>query len=434
MRLSKHFSISAHDHFKDHLFDWASQDEVCFILDGQQMAPQFKKFDAIVAVGCQSYVKLNSADALSNLDQFTVSKQDWIFYTLAYDLKNRFESLSSTNHDLLNFPEALAIQPLKVICISGQEVEFHYPINRQAEIDLDYANILNSISQLSEQESTLKFKARLSKEEYIKRVEALKAHIQRGDIYEINFCQEFYCTPSHFESYQAFKHLNSRSKAPFSAFVKFDDYHVVSASPERYISKIGSQLFSQPIKGTARRGKTIPEDQSLINHLKSDPKERAENVMIVDLVRNDLSKIAQKASVTVDELCEVYTFNQVHQMISTISCQLKPNLSLTDILKATFPMGSMTGAPKVKAMKLAEDYETTKRGLYSGCIGYQTPQGDFDFNVVIRTLLYNSSRNYLSYMVGSAITNLSRPELEYDECLLKGKALQTVFERLENRV
>ncbi|MGB2088637.1 MAG: chorismate-binding protein, partial [Psychroflexus salarius] len=165
----------------------------------------------------------------------------------------------------------------------------------------------------------------------------------------------------------------------------------------------------------------------LINQLATDPKELAENIMIVDLVRNDLSKLATKASVKVDELCRIYTFEQVHQMISTISCELKPNIDFTSILEATFPMGSMTGAPKIEAMKLAEAYETTKRGLYSGSIGYITPNGDFDFNVVIRSLLYNAKRAYLSYMVGSAITDQSIPENEYQECLLKGKALQEIF-------
>jgi para-aminobenzoate synthetase component 1 len=150
--------------------------------------------------------------------------------------------------------------------------------------------------------------------------------------------------------------------------------------------------------------------------------------MIVDLVRNDLSKIASKGSVNVDELFGIYSFKQVHQMISTVSCEIKDHFTFTDIIKATFPMGSMTGAPKVRAMQIIEECESTKRGVYSGALGYIEPNGDFDFSVVIRSILYNSSNNYLSFMTGSAITSQADAESEYAECLLKAKAM---FEALE---
>ena len=151
--------------------------------------------------------------------------------------------------------------------------------------------------------------------------------------------------------------------------------------------------------------------------------------MIVDLVRNDLSRIAVKNTVKVDELFGIYTFDQVHQMISTISCEVKAETTIKDILQATFPMGSMTGAPKIRAMKLIEKFEETKRGLYSGAIGYISPEGDFDFNVVIRSIQYNTLKMYLSFMVGGAITIASDAELEYQECLVKAKALFEVLER-----
>ena len=144
---------------------------------------------------------------------------------------------------------------------------------------------------------------------------------------------------------------------------------------------------------------------------------------IRDRVRNDLARIAEKGSVTVDELCGVYTFETVHQLISTVSCQVSPNSFVNDILKATFPMGSMTGAPKIRAMQLIEQYEASRRGLYSGSIGYIAPNGDFDFNVVIRTLLYHQELELLSFHVGSAITSMSDPAKEYEECMLKARAL-----------
>lgn len=185
------------------------------------------------------------------------------------------------------------------------------------------------------------------------------------------------------------------------------------------MNRDGNRLLSQPIKGTSRRGATPEEDEALKKELQENPKERAENIMIVDLVRNDLSKIARPKSVTVDELCGVYTFETVHQLISTVSCEVEETTSFTDIIRATFPMGSMTGAPKVRAMELIEEYEAFKRGLYSGTIGYISPNGNFDLNVVIRTLLYNKVQKYLSCSVGGAITINSDPEKEYEECLVK---------------
>jgi para-aminobenzoate synthetase component 1 len=203
--------------------------------------------------------------------------------------------------------------------------------------------------------------------------------------------------------------------------------YLLSASPERYLKKEGELVISQPIKGTEKRATTKEEDLKLILALEKNPKERAENIMIVDLVRNDLSRFAIKGSVKVDELCKVYTFKQVHQLISTVSCKVKSTTHPVDIVKATFPMGSMTGAPKISALKIIEELEETKRGLYSGAVGYFTPTGDFDFNVIIRSILYNATKKYVSYSVGGAITAQSTPEKEYEECLLKAKAMKQVL-------
>jgi para-aminobenzoate synthetase component 1 len=251
----------------------------------------------------------------------------------------------------------------------------------------------------------------------------LKQHIQSGDIYEINFCQEFFSEATQFNPLETYINLKQFSPTPFSAYYRSNHHYLICASPERFLMKKGNEVISQPIKGTIKRGTDIVEDEKLKKQLKNDEKERAENIMIVDLVRNDLSRIAKEGSVKVNELCKIYSYPQLHQMISTISAKVDKQLDFTEIIKACFPMGSMTGAPKIKAMELIEKYESFKRGLFSGSVGYITPEGDFDFNVVIRSLFYNSVNHYLSFMVGSAITAKSDPEKEYEECLLKAKGI-----------
>jgi len=268
---------------------------------------------------------------------------------------------------------------------------------------------------------------KLTKEAYINNIKTIKEHIQQGDIYEVNYCQEFFAKQVKIKPIQLYFKLNDKSPTPFSCFVKHNDKYLLSASPERFIKKQGNKITSQPIKGTIKRGGDKVEDERLKELLYNDNKERSENIMIVDLVRNDLSKISKKNSVKVDELCGIYTFPQVHQMISTVSADLNENITFNDIIKATFPMGSMTGAPKIRAMELIEKYEVSKRGLYSGTVGYIDSFGNFDFNVVIRSILYNMDTQYLSFFVGGAITHLSDPEKEYEECLLKAKAMFEVL-------
>ena len=268
----------------------------------------------------------------------------------------------------------------------------------------------------------IKFSSHTTKSDYIKNVVRIKNHIQQGDIYEMNYCIQLSAENIQLNPIDIYKNLNLLTEAPFSCLMKQDDKYLICASPERFLKRDGKKIISQPIKGTIKRGRTTIEDEELKNKLKNDPKERSENVMIVDLVRNDLSKIAEKASVKVEELFEIYTFPNIHQMISTISCEA----STTDFkktLEATFPMGSMTGAPKKKAMELIEKYENFNRGLYSGTVGIINENGDFDLNVVIRSLFYDAKKRYLSICVGSAITINSDPEYEYNECMLKANSL-----------
>jgi len=202
-------------------------------------------------------------------------------------------------------------------------------------------------------------------------------------------------------------------------------------SPERFIHKQNHEIISQPIKGTSKRGADPTQDELLKVALKNNQKEQAENVMIVDLVRNDLGKVAIPGTVNVDELCGIYTLKTVHQMISTISATLKENLLFSEIIKASFPMGSMTGAPKIRAMEIIEELEFFSRGLYSGSVGYISPDGNFDFNVVIRSILYNSTTKALLYPAGGAITANSDIAKEFEECLLKAKTMKDALLKSE---
>ena len=274
----------------------------------------------------------------------------------------------------------------------------------------------------------IKISLRITKDVYRQKIEQMLQHIHRGDIYEANFCQEFFAENSCIAPLETYYHLNQISKPPFATFFKRNHQYLLSASPERYLRKSGNKIISQPIKGTAKRSQDQEQDQEFIQMLQNDPKERSENVMIVDLVRNDLSRTAVKGSVKVEELCKIYTFPQVHQMISTVVSEVDNTTSAVDVIRTTFPMGSMTGAPKISAMKIIEALEESKRGLYSGAVGYFTPDNDFDFNVVIRSILYNEENQYISYTVGGAITAKSDPDKEYEECLVKAKAMREVLE------
>lgn len=383
---------------------------------------------SILAFGNGEKISILNSDytnqKLETLDKF-ISKNigSYLFGYFSYDLKNELFKLTSNNIDQLEFPTIFFWNPKYVIEFDSEN--FKFVQGEKTHESFEFLNYF--LEEETDQNFHLydfNFQPRISKEEYIEKVIQLKKHIQLGNIYEVNFCQEYYEENRDLNfSFDAYFKLNKITKAPFSSFIQHDQFTVLGGSPERFLKFENGKLISEPIKGTAKRGSTIEEDQKLINDLQNDPKERSENIMIVDLVRNDLSKIAKKGSVKVDELCGIYTFETVHQMISTISCEPKENTSFIEIIKATFPMGSMTGAPKKRAMELIEEHESFSRGLYSGSIGYIKPNGDFDFNVVIRSLLYNKENKYLSCSVGSAITILSDPESEYEECQTKVKRI-----------
>jgi para-aminobenzoate synthetase component 1 len=378
----------------------------------------------ILAFGTGPTFILDKKSDLDAMQSFIdANKGAYIFTTLSYDLKLKIQGLESSNRDSQNYPLATLWVPKTVVAIENEKIK-DYLIGEESNENEAFVSDFFDDSQSIEFKLDAKFKARLTKEVYLNQVNDLKNEIQQGNIYEVNFCQEFFAEKVELKDpIQAYFKLNQLTKAPFSCYSSLGNFEIFSGSPERYIKKEGLKLISQPIKGTAKRGQSKEEDLRLKERLLADPKERAENVMIVDLVRNDLSKIARKNSVKVDELFGIYSFETVHQMISTISCEVEETTSFTDVLKATFPMGSMTGAPKHSAMKLIEKYENFKRGIYSGAIGYIAPNGDFDFNVVIRTLIYNRETKYLSCPVGGAITIQSSPEAEYEECNIKVQSI-----------
>ena len=428
MRDHKQITLHSVEGFKTQLLAWAQQFEDIVWLDSNQYLQPHSSYDSILAVDAFTGIQTDYVNGFQKLKEYQSMTNDWIFGYLSYDLKNDMEPLRSQNFDGLNFPDLCFFQPKRLFLFKEDKLTIRYLNVVSEEVDADLKSIETfSVQNSSSHKNNIQIESRISKNQYIKQVSTLLSHIHRGDIYEANFCQEFYAHAD-IHSLETYFKLNKISQPPFATFLKTGDKFLLSSSPERYLKKVGLEIMSQPIKGTTRRSEHLDEDADLKTILESDPKERSENIMIVDLVRNDLSKIAQKGTVNVTELCQIYSFKQVHHMISTVQAKALPTISPVDIIAATFPMGSMTGAPKISAMNIIEALEATKRGLYSGTVGYFTPEGDFDFNVVIRSILYNASKSYVSFSVGSAITSKSIPENEYEECLVKAKAMRSVLE------
>lgn len=407
--------------FKRKALQWATSYEVACFFDSNDYQDRYSSYSAIIAAGVNAEFESRSGAAFSGLSKFLKENTGFTPGFMCYDLKNELESLQSDNPDQLQFPDMYFFVPRHLILIRGNRVE----------IRSDSCSTLEEINATIPDTRPLHFngqvEASISKDAYIKKVEGIKEHILRGDIYEMNFCQQFYARNTDLDPLAAFIKLNQTSPSPFSSFFKLRDKFVMSSSPERFIKKEGTKVISQPIKGTAPRGSNKSEDEQLKRSLQQNEKEIAENVMIVDLVRNDLTRSALPGSVKVEELCEIYSFRQVHQMISTITSRVEEGRDVVEIIKDAFPMGSMTGAPKVRAMELIETFEETRRGIYSGAVGYFDERRNFDFNVVIRSLIYNQTKRFVSFQVGSAITFASDAALEYKECMLKAKAMLEVL-------
>jgi para-aminobenzoate synthetase component 1 len=414
--------VTGPETFKQKALQWASSSDVFCCLDSNNFSDQYSKFDLLLAIGVKDELITTSTSSFEALEDFRSKNPGWITGFLTYDLKNEIEKLESNNPDYLQFPDLYFFAPEHLLIIKEGQLEI---ISANPERVLDKIN--NQDIPKYQASHPVALNSRFDKHEYIDTVIKIKEHISRGDIYVTNFCQEFFAENVVIDPLQAFIKLNNISPNPFAAFFKVRDKYILSASPERFLAKRGSKLISQPIKGTSKRYQDLESDKLSKESLKGHPKELQENVMIVDLVRNDLTKSAKAGTVATEELFGIYSFRQVHQMISTVVCELREDVPAVGAIRNTFPMGSMTGAPKISTMQLMERYERSKRGVYSGAVGYFSPDRDFDFNVVIRTLLYNEINRYLSFQVGSAITYHAEPEKEYEECLLKAQAILEVL-------
>jgi para-aminobenzoate synthetase component 1 len=421
------FPVNDMNAFRIQMLNWANRFNIFCFLDNQQYHFSAPAFECLLAAGSKKNMLANAGRAYEELENFyAVNEGEWIFGHLGYDLKNETEKLNSGHSngigfsDLHFFVPAIVLQlemnEVKIFCDSGADEIYR-------EISACPAFITQPVNEV------IPVRRKIDRDHYISIIGKLQQHILRGDCYEINFCQEFFASGVKIDPLYTYYRLTELSPNPFSVFYKVNTRYCLCASPERYLKKVGNKIFSQPIKGTSKRNlEDETADEISKNHLLKSPKEKSENVMVVDLVRNDLSRICKAGSVKVEELFGLYSFPQVHQMISTVSGEIKDNFNWIDCIKATFPMGSMTGAPKKKVMELIEQYEQTKRGLFSGSIGYINPAGDFDFNVVIRSMFYNETDRYLSFLTGSGITYYCDASSEYEECLMKAEAMMKVLE------
>jgi len=420
------FLIDNPTSFKVQILDWINQFDVCTFLDNHAYESPYASLDCIAAANPSSFVALEKVNATA-IDEFIQTHSgEWIFAHFNYEYHSITKSTNKVN--LTGFPLGYLYTPSVIIELAGNKVtiqsEHENPqqlferISSCARVDLVNQNAAETTS----------ITPLISKSAYLEAIHKILALIRRGDFYEINYCQAFEVQHLSAHPVDVYTQLTAVSPTPFACFYKNDSDYVLCASPERYLQKKGNQLISQPIKGTIKRGLENDADDTLqLQTLQNSSKDKSENVMVVDLVRNDLSKICAQGSVQVSELFGIYSFPQVHQMISTITGKINDTISFSEILDATFPMGSMTGAPKKSVMETIDALEPTRRGLYSGTIGYLNPAGDFDFNVVIRSIFYNSDTKQASYQVGGGITIYSDPEKEYEECLLKAEAIKKVL-------
>ena len=413
------------------MLNWANQFNICCFLDNHSYNISPHTYECLLAVGAAHSLECMAGTAFQQLKGFSEIHQDWLFGHCSYDLKNETEKLESAGQDNIQFPDLFFFVPEIVLRLEKDKLSI-------GSITIDNNTVHKHIEATTQaiQQGTLAtfdIQSRFDRRFYLDTVIKLQEHIHRGDCYEINFCQEFFAKPVFIDPLCVYNQLVDLSPNPFAAYYKLHDRYLMCASPERYLKKTGKHLLSQPIKGTSERHDDLYTDQLNREALYGSVKERTENVMIVDLVRNDLSKVCEEGTVKVNELFGIYAFPQVYQMISTITGEMEDSVHWVDAIRNTFPMGSMTGAPKKKVMELIEQYEKTKRGIFSGAVGYVTPGRDFDFNVVIRSIMYNHAARYLSFQAGSAITYFSKPEVEYEECLLKVEAIKKVLTRSEGQ-
>ena len=416
-RFSKSYSLKNKDLFVKKIVNFSSDQSHFTLLNSND---SFDDYELIIAYGAESFLK-SSKNSLKKIDKYIDKVNDWIFGYLSYDLKNEIENLTDLNKDVFNLPNLYFYQPKVIWLIKDEKAEIYSLNEKNLNEDWDH---INSIDYKDcTEKSSVDLITRTSKQEYIRKIKNIKKRILQGDCYEMNYCFDMYSKNKTINPYKTYIKLNDYTRSPMSTFFKLNQLYLLSSSPERFIKRINRKIISQPIKGTAKRGLDSKEDEKIKYTLLSSPKELSENHMIVDLVRNDLSRAAEKGSVKVKNLNKSNTFKRVHQLISTIEAEIAVKTKFSKIITGMFPMGSMTGAPKIESMNIIDEYETTKRGLYSGSIGYIKPNKDFDFNVVIRSIIYDKLLKEINVSVGSAITFKSDPESEFEECLLKAEPM-----------
>ena len=393
------------------------------------LPPNSSERQAYLAWGRKSAFSLNESNAseIEQLNNWLKEKTLPVFGYLSFEAKklfekNAYENCCSDGSELVYFfePEHIWKEENGTwICITEEQP------NERSVIE-DFLSNYKNIEQSSNEEK-LVFEMLETKDSYIEKIERILGDIQRGDYYETNFCMPLQAKGLLNDAFAHFSKMNNATEAPHAVYFNGNNLQLLCTSPERFIQKKGNEIISQPIKGTIKRGANSFEDEENKTALRTSKKERSENIMIVDLVRNDLSRIAEKSSVQVTSLCELHTFKTLHHLISTVEAKLPSNITFTQILAATFPMGSMTGAPKISAVQHMEKLEVLDRGIYSGTFGIIEPNGNFDFNVIIRSAVYNKEKKQTTIKVGSAITHASNAESEYDECLLKAASTLSIF-------
>ena len=416
-RFSKSYSLKNKDLFVKKIVNFSSDHSHFTLLNSND---SFDDYELIIAYGAESFLQ-SSKNSLKKIDKYIDKVNDWIFGYLSYDLKNEIENLTDLNKDVFNLPNLYFYQPKVIWLIKEKKAEIYSLYEKNLKEDWDHVNSIDykDCTEIS----SVDLIARTSKEEYVRKIKNIKQRILQGDCYEMNYCFDMFSKNKTINPYKTYIKLNDYTRSPMSTFFKLNHLYLLSSSPERFIKRINRKIISQPIKGTAKRGLDSKEDEKIKYTLLSSPKELSENHMIVDLVRNDLSRVAEKGSVKVKNLNKLNTFKRVHQLISTVEAEIAVKTKFSKIITGMFPMGSMTGAPKIESMNIIDEYESTKRGLYSGSIGYIKPNKDFDFNVVIRSIIYDKELKEINVSVGSAITFKSDPESEFEECLLKAEPM-----------
>jgi para-aminobenzoate synthetase component 1 len=407
------------------MLTWAVPFNICCFLDSHSYGSSPATFECLLAAGAVEIFTATAGDAFSGLKEWSAGREDWLIGHFGFDLAKETEPIKGNTSfaDPIGFPDLAFFVPEHLVLLQKDSIRIG---SLGADPNVVWQQILGTPPAVARPAAAPpSFTPRFTREEYLSTVGALRRHILRGDCYEINFCQEFFDEAADIDPYSTWWALSQASPNPFAAFYRVGERFLLCSSPERFLKRAGDTLYSQPIKGTAPRHlQDGAADLLQRERLYRSGKDRAENVMVVDLVRNDLARVCRPGTVRVAELFGIYPFPQVYQMISTVVGEMLPGLDWTDAIRACFPMGSMTGAPKNRVVQLIAQYERSRRGLFSGAVGYRSPTGDFDFNVVIRSLLYNRADRYLSYQVGSGITFYSDPEAEYAECLVKAEGIR----------